>query len=116
MKTYFLPGALVGALGIGALHAQSQEQPSSEQIVVANIQDERLADADAVRQALKNAGSGEKAALVAAFLQREAQRDAEAGAASLQAVLAGQAAWTQKRQQLEAAAQAAQSPSTEAAQ
>jgi hypothetical protein len=93
-------------------------KPSADQIII-DAQDERLADVDAVRAALKDAGGEAKTAIVAAFLQREKQRDAEAGAASLQAVLAGRAKWAERNQQqagkAAAAASEAKGSSTEAA-
>lgn len=58
---------------------------------MANAQDERIADVEAVQAAIKTASAGDKAAILAAFQQREGERAAEAGAASLQAELARQA-------------------------
>ena len=80
---------IVSALSAGLLSAQT---PSPAE-TVANVQDERMADIESVQAAIQGTSRpGTKAAILTAFQQRESERAAQAGAASLQAELAHQAA------------------------
>ncbi len=77
--------------------ALGEEAAPDPTAIVVEVQDERMADVEAVQAALKQADGPAKGAIEAAFLERERARDEESGAASLQAELARQAEMARQR-------------------
>jgi hypothetical protein len=91
MKRFF--ASCVVVLAVCSSAAFAGDPPASPDAVVANVQDARAADAEAVQEAVQNTNdAATKASILAAYQQRESERAAQAGAASLQAELARQAA------------------------